>query len=473
MYPNQPDAFDWYRQAQPAEPLDVAGEAADDLDQESLRPDGFAEWFALGLTLLPALLFVPGSQAYRLPLRVGAYAISLYAFVIWWFDRAGRKEGKHPGERFLLLALIVLVMGLAHPLTNNMQSGLAQIGLYFAIFCPLFWARAYITTRRQLMRVILILLVCNGLNSMVGVLQVYDPGRWMPRELSSMYQGNSDFLAAASYAGPNGRMIVRPPGLFDTPGAVCGAGTVAALFGLILALEPLAIWKRAIALVMAVAGVSAIYLSHVRVSLVVAVGMMGVYVAMLTTQKQMKRVTAFTTLAVGLVVGGLLIATVLGGQSIMERFSTLVAEDPRELYYRNRGQSLEYAFNNLIVEYPLGAGLARWGMMSFYFGGPRQYDVPTVFAEVQPNAWLLDGGVFLLLFYSLALGVTAAYDVKLVRTLANRDDRLWAAAVIAANFGTLALLFSFVPFGTAVGMQFWFLEGGVHGAMARRPRIQA
>ena len=472
MYPNQPDAFDWYRQAQPAEPLDVAGEATDDLDKESLRPEGFAEWFALGLTLLPALLFVPGSQAYRLPLRVGAYAISLYAFVIWWFDRAGRKEGKHPGERFLLLALIVLVMGLAHPLTNNMQSGLAQIGLYFAIFCPLFWARAYITTRRQLMRVILILLVCNGLNSMVGVLQVYDPGRWMPRELSSLYQGNSDFLAAASYAGPNGRMIVRPPGLFDTPGAVCGAGTVAALFGLILALEPLAIWKRAIALVMAVAGVSAIYLSHVRVSLVVAVGMMGVYVAMLTTQKQMKRVTAFTTLAVGLVVGGLLIATVLGGQSIMDRFSTLVAEDPRELYYRSRGQSVEYAFSNLISEYPLGAGLARWGMMAFYFGGPRQFDAPTVFAEVQPNAWLLDGGVFLLLFYSLALGVTVVYDVKLVRTLANRDDRLWAAAVIAVNFGTLALLFSFVPFGTAVGMQFWFLEGMLRGAMADRPRVR-
>src|SRR5262245_39826129 len=472
MYPNQPDAYDWYRQAQPVEQIDDASESGDDLDKESLRPTGFAEWFALGLTLLPALLFLPGSQAYRLPLRVGAYAISLYAFVIWWFGRGGRREGAHPGERFLVLVLVVLVLGLAHPLTSNLQSGLAQIALYFAIFCPLFWARAYITTRRQLIRVILILLVCNGINSMVGVLQVYDPGRWMPRELSSLYQGNSDFLAAASYAGPNGRMIIRPPGLFDTPGAVCGAGTVAALFGLILALEPLAIWKRGIALVMAVAGVSGIYLSHVRVSLVVAVGMMAVYVAMLTTQKQMKRVTAFTTLAVGLVVGGLLIATVLGGQSIMERFSTLVAEDPRELYYRSRGQSVEYAFSNLLVEYPLGAGLARWGMMAFYFGGPRQFDAPTVFAEVQPNAWLLDGGVFLLLFYSLALGVTAYYDVQLVRTLANRDDRLWAAAVIAANFGTLALLFSFVPFGTAVGMQFWFLEGGLHGAMARRPRIQ-
>ena len=43
--------------------------------------------------------------------------------------------------------------------------------------------------------------------------------------------------------------------------------------------------------------------------------------------------------------------------------------------------------------------------------------------------------------------------------------------MIAANFGTIALVFSFVPFGTAVGMQFWFLEGALHGAMARRPRL--
>src|SRR5438093_3234824 len=142
--------------------------AATPFDQESVRLSGFAEWFAVSQTLLPALLLLPGSQAYRLPLRIGAYAISLYAFMLWWFDRAGRKEGKHPAERFLLLVLLVLGLGLAHPLTSTLQSGLAQIGLYFAIFCPLFWARAYITTRRQLVRIVLTLLVCNGINSMVG-----------------------------------------------------------------------------------------------------------------------------------------------------------------------------------------------------------------------------------------------------------------------------------------------------------------
>src|SRR5436190_2211292 len=416
------DAIEWqheplpYQYVDPDPPVDDAASEPDDppLDEESPRPSGFAEWFALSLTFLPAMLFLPGSQAYRLPLRVGAYAISIFAFVLWWFHRAGRKEGKHPAERYMVLVLLVLALSLAHPLPNNLRSGLAQIGLYFAILCPLFWARAYVTTRRQLVRIVLFLPVCNGINSIVGVLQVYNPDRWMPRELSSMYQGTSAFLSAASYVGPGGRLIVRPPGLFDTPGAVCSAGTIAALFGLILVLEPLAVWKRAIALTMAIAGVCAIYLSHVRVSLVVAVGMMAMYVLMLTAQRQTKRVAGFTMLAVGLVVGGLSIATMLGGESISNRFSTLVAEDPRELYYKSRGQSVEYAFNNLLVEYPLGAGLARWGMMNYYFGDPHQLDAPAVFAEVQPNAWLLDGGFFLLLFYSIGLLTTAVYDLKLV-----------------------------------------------------------
>ena len=75
------------------------------------------------------------------------------------------------------------------------------------------------------------------------------------------------------------------------------------------------------------------------------------------------------------------------------------------------------------------------------------------------------------MFYSIALGVTAVYDVKLIRSLDDRTDRLWASAVVAANFGTLALIFTFVPFGTAAGMQFWFLEGALHGAMGSRVQV--
>ena len=168
-----------------------------------------------------------------------------------------------------------------------------------------------------------------------------------------------------------------------------------------------------------------------------------------------------------------MLAVALGGQSTLDRFSTLLAEDPATLYYNNRGVAFQQGFTTLLSEYPMGAGLARWGMMHYYFGAPSRMDVAEVFAEVQPSAWILDGGVFLLAFYFLALIATVVYDAVFVRNLADPEDRLWTAAIVAANFGTLVLVFTFVPFGTVGGMQFWFLEGALHGAMARRPRLRA
>jgi len=456
--------------AQPPEPAPLPEPIEPPLDRETAMPRGFAEWFAVSQTLLPALLFLPGSQAYRLPIRVGAYGISLAAFVLWWFDRGGKRAARHPAERWLVFVLLCLVLMIAHPLTNSLLSGIAQTLLYFSILCPLFWAPAYVTTRRQLVRVLGILLVCNGINSMVGVAQVYNPDRFMPPELSSAYSGNPDALASVTFEGPDGRRLIRPPGLFDTPGAVCGAGTIAALLGLIFCFEPIATWKRAIALAFSLAGISAVYLSHVRASLVTALAMMAAYLALLALQNERKRLATFAGFATAIVVVGLSLSTVLGGQSIQERVSSLFEEEPTQVYYQARGQQLEYAFSNLIVNYPLGAGLARWGMMRGYFGNAANLDSSEVWAEVQPNAWILDGGVFLLLLYSLALVMSAFYEMTLIRTLAQREDQLWAAAVAAANVGTLALVFTFVPFGTNIGMQYWFLEGVLHGAMANRPR---
>ena len=49
-----------------------------------------------------------------------------------------------------------------------------------------------------------------------------------------------------------------------------------------------------------------------------------------------------------------------------------------------------------------------------------------------------------------------------------RDDpdarlRACAAVVLAANLGTAALIFTFTPFVTQIGLQFWFLAGALHG----------
>lgn len=476
MYGNPPDAVEW----DGIEPED--GGLFDDVREEEMGegpakqlgwlPSGFIEWFAVGQTLLPALLFLPGSQVYRLPIRTGAYAVSLFAFGLWWFGRGGRRRGKHPATGWITLMVAWLALMMFHPDTGPLV-GVAQIALYVAILCPVFWASSYVFNRQRLVRALVVLLACNGINSIVGVLQVYDPDRWLPRQLSGVYlgQGGDMMLASATFVGLHGRLIVRPPGLFDAAGAVAGAAMVATILGLVFCLEPLALWKRGMSLGFALAGMSALYLSHVRAAFVMTLGMMVAYVVLLTMQNQKKRVMGFGVLSIGLVVIGLSIATTLGGDSVADRFETLLEGDPVDLYYQSRGIQVKSAMTELLDEYPLGAGLGRWGMLSFYFGenGPK---ASGLFAEVQPNAWMLDGGVPLVALYSLVLIVTLLGDLSLIRSLADPEDRLLATIVVAANVGTIGLVFTFVPFGTAVGMQFWFLEGMLRGAMADRPRIR-
>ena len=475
MYGNPPEAINWDDVA-PDETAVFDDAFSDEAGEESGRqpgwmPSGFVEWFAVGQTLLPALLFLPGSQAYRLPIRVGAYAISLCAFAVWWFHRGGQRRGRHPAAGWIGFTLLWLGVMLLHPDTT-LFVGVAQISLYFAILCPVFWAPVYVTNRRTLVRALVVLLVCNGVNSMVGVLQVYDPDRWMPRQLSSVYtaQGGDAILAASTFIGLNGRVMVRPPGLFDAAGAVGGAAMVATILGLIFCLEPIGWFKRGLSLGLALAGMSALYLSHVRAAFVMTLGMMVAYVVLLALQNQKKRVVGFGVLACGLVVVGLSIATALAGDSVAERFRTLLEGDPREIYYRSRGIQVESAMTELVENYPLGAGLGRWGMLSYYFAqsGPQGGGL---FAEVQPNAWMLDGGVPLVGLYGMVLVMTLIGDLILIRSLADPEDRLVATIVVAANVGTIGLVFTFIPFGTAVGMQFWFLEGMLRGAMADRPRF--
>jgi hypothetical protein len=334
-----------------------------------------------------------------------------------------------------------------------------------------FWASAYVVNRQRLIRALVVLLVCNGINSMVGVLQVYNPDRWMPRQLSSVYsgQGGDMILASSTFIGLNGRVMIRPPGLFDAAGAVAGAAMVATILGLVFCLEPMAWWKRGASLGFALAGMSALYLSHVRAAFVMTLAMMVAYIALLIIQNQKKRVIGFGALAFGLVLAGLSVATTLGGESVAERFRTLLEGDPRQLYYQSRGIQVESAMTELVDEYPFGAGLGRTGMLSYYFGESGAAS-RGLFAEVQPNAWMLDGGIPLVALYALVLIVTLFGDLTLIRSLADHEDRLVATIVVAANVGTIGLVFTFVPFGTAVGMQFWFLEGMLRGAMADRPR---
>ena len=428
-------------------------------------PWGFAEWFLISQTALPAILILPGTQAFRLPIRISAFLLPLAAFVKWNLDSEVSTRPSR-AQSWVFSVLFLLTVMLFHPSTPSFVGGLAHVAVYFAVMTPLFWAPAYVRTPEHLARLLWILLLCCGANAVVGVLQVYDPGRWMPAEFSRVTLANVMALGPLSYVGPDGHLIVRPPGLFDTPGAVAGPAAYATLLGIVFAVSALPAWKRVLSVVFAGAGLAAIYLSQVRIALVASVGMMIVYAVVAARQGRPGRAAQFTILAAGLVIGAFMLALTLGGKSVMERFMTLFAADPLSVYQGARGTQLNITFGDLFVNHPLGSGLGRWGMVANYFGSFRP-DADAIWAEIQLTGWMIDGGILMVALYAGALVVTALTEYRVA--IMTRYARLaqCGAVVLAANLGTAALIFSFTPFVTQVGIQYWFLAGALHGIAQR------
>lgn len=424
---------------------------------------GMAEWFVVSQTLLPALLFMPGTQAIRLPLRVASFAIGVGMLVWLRLMRNLPVLPSHPARAWLMATLVYLAVMILHPTTNSLSGAIAQIGLYFCVMSPLFWAPYLVKSPEHLRRLVVLLLITNGINAAVGVLQVYDPDTWLPEEFSRVVTESRYGLAPVSYIGPNGVRIVRPPGLFDTPGAVAGPGMFAALLGLIFAASPIWAGYRLVAGGFAMAGVMAIYLSQVRISLVVLVGMMAAYLFVLFAQRRTSRAIVFAAILSLAVALGLAGARTLGGMGIVDRVLTLFEDDPFAIYYASRGNQVAYAFNDLMADAPLGSGLGRWGMAANYFSDPTNRDSPPIWAEIQLNGWLIDGGVVVLFTYLMALIVTALHEWRVATVALDDWVRASGAVVLAANLGAAALVFSFTPFVSQVGMQYWFLAGALHG----------
>ena len=99
-------------------------------------PWGFAELFVISQTALPALLYLPGTQAIRLPIRISAYVISLAALG-WWLTNARLHRPLHRAGLWLAGAAAVLVAMLFHPTT-----ALAKLGLQNRVHAALYGLRS-------------------------------------------------------------------------------------------------------------------------------------------------------------------------------------------------------------------------------------------------------------------------------------------------------------------------------------------
>jgi hypothetical protein len=417
---------------------------------------GALEWFLIAEFGFQLALLWPQLDrgAARVVWRVGIFAVSLGLLVL-----LPGKTRRSPANVAALWVLAILGVELFHPLGNTWLSAIAEAGMYLAILAPLFWMTRLRVEERRFRRVIGILWGYASLSAAVGLLQVYFPGRFEPA-ISPMVASMGQDIAGLKIVLANGRTIFRPMGLTDVPGGAATAGMWAVLFGLgfLLTARPgrSQLPRRGIFLASMAVGVLAIYLSQDRALLVVLLVWFTALLGLLLWRRRWREFSALALLALALGAGALRVALRVGGADVAARLAALTGGQAQSVYEQERGSFLRQTFATLLPEYPLGAGLGRWGMMNTYFGDNRNARRGLIYVEIQWQGWVLDGGVPLLTAYLLLLGLTL---LSLWRVARRRGPIwMWAALCLAYDVGVLALTFDYTPFTGEPGLEFWFVN---------------
>lgn len=409
-----------------------------------------------------ALLFLPGSQAYRPLVRGLPYAISAVLLLVY-LPRAMRARAPR-GTLLLTFALGLLGLNFLHP-TTQAAAGVAQCLFQLAIAAPMFWAWRAVGSPEQLRRLLVLAFIFNTAGSVLGVLQVYYPDQFMPPQFSSLGTRMNDlYVESLSYVGVDGRRIVRPPGLSDQPGGAAIAGALTVVLGVGLSVSTRSSSAAMAQLAAVAVGLAAIYLTQVRSLLMMSVGALGVIAVVLFRRGQARQAGRIAVSAVVLVVLAFVWARSLGGESVEQRFVGITQQGAVRSYQDNRGGFVADTFGGLLDRYPLGAGLGRWGMMNVYFGDPANVEATPIYVEIQVTGWLLDGGIPMWVLYggAVAMALLGAYRFCLKRVRADLAE----LAVVVLGLQALIAGFAWAgpAFNTQLGCQFWFLTSALYGA---------
>lgn len=436
-----------------------------------LLSSGKLVWLFLCLLFLCQLaLLVPAIAPLRMVVRITAFGASLTLLAL-----VRGPALKHPALPFILGAMGVTTLNFFHPSTSGALAGLAQLGIQLSIMAPLLWVTRLSIDGATFRRTLTLIFLFNVASASVGVLQVYFPGRFQP-EVSMMVLGHGEgYLRSLEFETSSGERVLRPMGLTDMPGGASAGGFYSVLLGSGFLLSSRRGLVRALSLGGIVIGLLCLYLCQVRATFV----MLGVCVlAMAGVLALSGRMMRFLTLlaVVGVAaVGAFSWAVAVGGDAVLARWATLVEGSPEDVYQKNRGGFVERTFEFLLPEYPLGAGLGRYGMANAYFGDNSDPERPPLWAEVQWTAWVFDGGYLCVLLYPLGLLASMWW---VFRVATRRDDSkdefwLWGSVIFAYNLGAVALTFSYPLFLSQTGMEFWLLNAALFGAMAHAKNVHA
>jgi hypothetical protein len=451
----QPSSFVFPVALQPAE------EGADAHAMPHVEAWGWLELFVLSQVFWGVLLFIPGSQSFRFYIRAFPYLTSLIAVIAC--ARSNTMNAKVPGAGWILAALTLLIANLVRTETW-FTAGVAQVVFQLAIAAPVFWAARMWITGARIERLILLIYAGNCLSAVLGLLQVYYPTIFMPPQFSQMaFQLDKDFLAGLSYVGAGDRTIIRPPGLSDLPGGAAISGTFVALIGFALAVrERRTRMEQVLFYGSVIVGMTVVYLTQVRSMLLMILGGMLAVAFVRLRQGRIVQSTYIATSAAVLLLGSFLWAVTVGGDVIQERYQSIYKSGVVQTYQDNRGMFLEYTLYQQPLEYPFGAGLGRWGMMSAYFPEPGNWQYPALYAEIQPTGWIFDGGILMCLLYPAALIVAIRYAYKVA---IDRENVLSEVAMILLVIQLLVvgLCLTGPVFNTQVGIMFWLATAMLYG----------
>jgi hypothetical protein len=209
--------------------------------------------------------------------------------------------------------------------------------------------------------------------------------------------------------------------------------------------------------------VAVIYYTQIRSILLVLVLSMVVFTALLLLQGRAATAMSLVVGGAAMIVGPLFwVARRMG--SVFDRFGTVATGD-KNVIMQSRGIFVWDTISRGMWESPLGYGLGWWGMVHALFHLPGK--MSTVWVEVMITAWVVDGGLPLLIGYFGAVLVATYSSLRIALGNGDRNVAYWAAVVTASNVGAVALCFSYQVFLSPIGLQFWLLNATLYGADLR------
>ncbi len=327
-------------------------------------------------------------------------------------------------------------------------------------FVPLFFLGfAFVRTKGQIEKLLVILVVCASVGGVVGYYQsTLTPAQfagWGPG-YSQRVLGTGPDTGAARVQYVNGVPKVRPFGL----GSDIGAGALIAALALpaLIALMLGRPGKIRLATVPLAGGIAlAVATSGTRAALVVFVVCAVTFALIAATSRNATRVIA------GLGVGALLVLGafgVLGSQSVTAtRGQSITPSNFASTFSQHSGPSV-LLLGHYIVKYPLGVGVGSVGPAAVRFSSLTA-STDVLNAETQWNFLILEtglAGLAIFLIFSLRL---LWISVSRIRHIPDPQLRLQLAALAAPLFGLVAAGFTAPTTATAPQAPYFWLVAGV------------